>query len=122
MTYFSKAELSCQHCGGYVFDQQFLDTLNDIRAVCGFPLPVSSGYRCPAHPIEAKKDRPGTHSTGKAVDIQISGWRAYRLLEVALAHGVKRVGVNQSGPHSQRFIHLDAASDDYWPAPALWSY
>lgn len=120
MNYFSEKELACQHCGGYVFDEDFLALLNRIRNDCGFPLPVSSGYRCIHHPIEVAKDEPGAHATGKAVDLQVSGWKAHRLLEVALAHGVKRVGINQSGPHSKRFIHLDAA--DGFPSPVVWSY
>lgn len=120
MNYFSEKELACQHCGGYVFDKDFLAVLNRIRSDCGFALPVSSGYRCIHHPIEAAKDEPGAHATGAAVDIQVSGWKAHRLLEVALAHGVKRIGVDQSGPHSKRFIHLDAAEG--FPSPAIWSY
>ena len=120
MSYFSQKELACQHCGGYVFDDAFLSKLNDIRKECGFALPVSSGYRCPEHPIEAAKDALGAHCSGKAVDIQISGWKAHRLLEVALARGIKRIGINQSGRHSQRFIHLDTDHD--LPHPVIWSY
>ena len=120
MNYFSQKELACSHCGGYVFDDDFLATLNKIREKCGFPLPVTSGYRCIHHPIEVAKDEPGAHATGAAVDIQVSGWQAHRLLEVALEEGIKRIGIDQSGPHSKRFIHLDAAEG--FPAPAIWSY
>lgn len=118
MSYFSEKELSCKHCGGYVFDEDFLDTLNSIRTACGFPLPVSSGYRCIYHPIEAEKPEPGAHCTGKAVDILVSGEKALTLIEYALAHGIKRIGINQKG--NARFIHLDAADD--FPSPAIWSY
>lgn len=120
MSYFSFDELKCQHCGGLVFDEDFRRTLDDIRSACGFPLPVTSGYRCPDHPIEVVKDSPGAHCSGKAVDIQISGWKAHRLLEIALQHGIKRIGIDQSGPHSKRFIHLDNDLD--LPNPAIWSY
>ena len=120
MTYFSDDELKCKHCGGLVFDATFRQLLDDIRADCGFPLPVSSGYRCPHHPIEVAKDSPGAHCSGKAVDIRISGERALRLVWVAMAHGVKRIGVNQKGKHDQRFIHLDNELD--LPHPAIWSY
>jgi uncharacterized protein YcbK (DUF882 family) len=120
MNYFTEAELKCQHCGKYEFDAGFLAILNRIRADCGFPLVVTSGYRCVDHPIEAKKDQPGAHTRGCAIDVQVSGWKAYRLLEVAMRRGVKRIGVNQTGPHSKRFIHLDTAID--LPMPAIWSY
>lgn len=120
MTYFSDDELKCTHCGGLVFDDGFRRLLDDVRADCGFALPVSSGYRCPDHPIEVAKDEPGVHTSGKAVDIQVSGWKAHRLLQVAMQRGIVRVGINQSGPHSKRFIHLD--NDRDFPNPVIWSY
>lgn len=103
-----------------MFDEAFRRTLDDIRGDCGFPLPVTSGYRCPDHPIEVAKDEPGAHSSGKAVDIRIHGKSALWLIEVALRHGVKRIGVNQKGELGQRFIHLDADTD--LPSPTIWSY
>jgi len=118
MNYFSDDELKCKHCGGLVFDDGFRRLLNVIRADCGFALPVASGYRCPEHPIEVAKEEPGAHTAGKAVDIAVSGEKALRLIEVALQHGVKRVGVSQKGSH--RFIHLDVDTD--LPSPAIWSY
>jgi uncharacterized protein YcbK (DUF882 family) len=120
-SYFTEEELRCKcGCNKNYFDETFLHVLNTIRGECGFALPVSSGYRCPEHPIEAAKDKPGAHSTGKAVDINISGWKAYRLVENAIALGVWRIGVNQKGTASQRFIHLDACHD--LPEPVIWSY
>lgn len=116
--YFSKDELSCTCCGRYKFDPQFLIILNAIRESVG-PMPVSSGYRCPKHPIEARKvNGPGEHSTGLAVDIAVSGWRAYRLVEVALQFNVPRIGINQKG--NSRFIHLGMNED--FPNPTIWSY
>lgn len=118
MSYFSEKELSCQHCGAYKFDPDFLLRLNLIRQECGFAFPVTSAYRCPDHPIEAAKKAPGAHASGKAIDIGVTGDKAITLLSVALRHGIKRVGVNQKG--SARFIHLDV--DDSLPSPAIWSY
>ena len=120
--YFSKEELSCRHCGEYKFDEGFLELLNGIREECGFPLPVTSGYRCPKHPIEAAKKRPGAHSSGRAVDIKVSGERAHKLVSVALAMGVPRIGVKQKSGSEiyDRFIHLDW--DITLPGPAIWSY
>jgi uncharacterized protein YcbK (DUF882 family) len=121
--YFSEDELACQHCGEHKFDEAFLTKLDAIREECGFPFPVTSGYRCEEHPIEARKieqGRPrGAHTYGKAIDIGVSGERAGKLLEVAMKHGIKRIGVNQKG--NSRFIHLDVC-DFEMPSPALWSY
>jgi hypothetical protein len=128
MSYFSKRELACKHClkmgktteEAYYFEEDFRTTLDRIRSDCGFALVVTSGYRCHDHPIEKAKLKPGAHSTGRAVDLAVSYDKAHKLLEVALAHGVKRIGVNQKGPFSERFIHLDDA--DLSPAPTIWSY
>ena len=117
-SYFSDAELSCSCCGLYYFSPEFLYMLNVIRSECGFPLPVTSGYRCPKHPAEARKTRLGAHSRGLAVDIGVSHERAHRLLEVALAQGIPRIGIQQKG--KDRFIHLDI--DSSLPTPTIWSY
>ena len=42
MSYFTKEELSCQHCGAYKFDEEFLKVLNNIREECGFAFVISS--------------------------------------------------------------------------------
>lgn len=116
--YFTEKELACKHCGEFEFDQDFLDLLDEIREECDFPFPVTSGYRCALHPIEARKSSPGAHQSGKAIDILASGEKAMRIVEVALSKGIKRIGVNQKG--QGRFIHLDVSEDH--PAPAFWSY
>lgn len=118
MNYFSDDELKCSHCGELVFDEEFRRLLNSVRANCGFALPVSSGYRCHHHPIEAAKSKPGTHALGKAVDIAVSGDKAFTLIKVAMDLGIQRIGVQQVG--TARFIHLDVCSE--LPSPTVWSY
>lgn len=118
--YFSEAELACQHCGKYHFADEFLYILNVIRGECGFALPVTSGYRCDNHPIEAAKERRGAHNRGLAVDIACHGGRAMRLIEAAVGQGIPRIGVNQRGDLNSRFIHLDI--DSSLPSPTIWSY
>jgi hypothetical protein len=120
MNYFSDDELRCKcGCGELEFDEKFRRTLNSIRHDCGFPLPVTSGYRCPEHPIESAKDKPGAHSFG-AVDIAVYGERAYTLVAVAMKHGVERIGINQRGDYGKRFIHLDNVRG--LPSPTIWTY
>ena len=128
MSYFSKEELACKHClesgrtidEAYFFDAEFRELLDSIRAACGFPLVVSSGYRCVNHPLETAKRQPGSHTKGQAVDLKVSGEAAHTLLRVAIEHGIQRIGVSQKGAHSERFIHLDVVKD--FPSPAVWSY
>ena len=119
--YFTEDELRCQHTGQYKTNPEFLEKLNAIRHECGFAFVITSGYRAPEHPIEAKKQRPGSHASGRAVDIAVYGKQAYRVIEVALKHGMTGIGVNQKGSH--RFIHLDDLEGGlYFSRPTVWSY
>ena len=121
---FSYAELRCK-CGncdstGHEMDAEFMDRLQRLRTAYGKPLQLSSAYRCPDHPVEAKKASPGEHCTGKAVDVAIRGPDALLLLRLALEAGFTRIGVNQKG--SARFLHLGTSADGRFPSPAIWSY
>jgi zinc D-Ala-D-Ala carboxypeptidase len=118
MRYFDQDEFLCHHCGKGTLDEDFGFLLDDIRHDCGFPFLLSSAYRCPEHPIEKRKSKPGAHAMGYAVDIAVIGEQALKVIQVAQAHGVKRIGINQKG--KGRFIHLDAAPG--LPSPAIWSY
>ena len=105
-------------------DEDFMRQLDLLRDAFG-PLVVTSGYRCPEHPLEVAKARPGAHATGKAVDIAVKREEAYRLLQIVFRSDVFRsdwnftgVGINQKG--SGRFIHLDTVSEGI--RPTVWSY
>jgi len=120
--YFSKDEMRCKcGCGQALMDFEFMKKLTFLRECYEKPMIVSSGYRCAKHPVEAKKAKPGAHSTGKAVDIAISGEEAYTLLKMAMQAGFIGIGVQQKG--SGRFIHLDMGSaEDGLTRPTVWSY
>ena len=120
--YFSVDEMRCQcGCGQDGMDAEFMEKLTSLRADWGQPMTVTSAYRCPNHPIEAKKAKPGTHSTGRAVDIAVQGNDAYALLCAALGHGFTGIGVQQKG--GGRFLHLDNLKEgEGWTRPTLWSY
>ena len=118
--YFTEDELKCSHTGECKMDKEFMKVLDEIREECGFAFVITSGYRSPKHPIEAKKSRPGAHASGKAVDILVHMEQAYKVVEVALRFGIKRIGVSQKGDVGARFIHLDM--DETRAAPRIWSY
>tara|TARA_R100001244_G_scaffold59867_1_gene50229 strand:+ start:338 stop:703 length:366 start_codon:yes stop_codon:yes gene_type:complete len=121
MKYFTTNELQCTHCGASGMNEEFMQKIEALRAKLGFPFYVNSAYRCPEHPIEAKKKAPGAHSTGHAIDIGISGDRAYRLLGAAIWAGFTGIGISQKG--TSRFIHLDdLRHSQRRPRPWLWSY
>ena len=98
-------------------DPRFIDDLDDLRERCGFPLIVTSGYRCPDHnDAVSSTGRTGPHTTGKATDFGVDRERATIVLEHALQMDFKGIGVNQKG--AGRFIHLDCAR----PSRTIWSY
>ena len=119
--YFTVDELHCQHCGRDGMNQVFMQRVEALREKVGFPFIISSAYRCPDHPIEARKSSPGAHASGKALDITCSGTNAYELLKASLAMDFTGIGVNQTG--TSRFIHLDTLEDAVGrPRPRVWSY
>jgi zinc D-Ala-D-Ala carboxypeptidase len=115
---FSAQEFNCSHCGQNEMKPKFMAKLQKLRETYGSPMRVTSGYRCPQHPIEAKKASPGAHASGLACDIGIQGADAHRLLKLALEEGFTGIGVQQKG--TGRFIHLDTLESDL--RPTVWSY
>jgi zinc D-Ala-D-Ala carboxypeptidase len=115
---FSEKEFACSHTGECDMREDFLDALQTMRGIYDKPMTITSGYRHPTHPIEAKKSSPGAHTTGCAADIACSGAEAYELLQIAFELGFTGIGVSQKG--SARFIHLDMLETP--PRPNVWSY
>jgi zinc D-Ala-D-Ala carboxypeptidase len=116
---FKAAEFLCSHCKGEGITPALLDKLQAMRTEYGKPMTITSGYRCPQHPIEAKKDTPGAHALGMAADIGVQGAEAHRVLALAFKHGFSGIGVQQKG--TGRFIHVDVCSTEL-PRPSVWSY
>ena len=112
---FRAAEFDCRCCGRNEMNAEFLGKLQLLRSAYGKPMHVSSGYRCPNHPIEKAKSAPGMHAAGMAADITVNGADGVELLRLALNAGFTGIGVQQKG--IGRFLHLDTRS-----TPALWSY
>lgn len=69
---FAKWEFLCRHCGAETHNPRFLELvqiLQDLRYILKAPIHITSGYRCPYHPVElAKPNGPGLHTQGIAVD------------------------------------------------------
>ena len=115
---FKAEEFNCRHCGKNEMQSEFMARLQHLRGIYGKSMTISSGYRCPQHPIEAKKDAPGPHSTGLACDVAVQGAEAHKVLTLALELGFTGIGVQQKG--TGRFIHLDMVAGAN--RPTVWSY
>ena len=72
LDYFTKEEFACQHTGENKIKDTFLLKLDLLRARCGFPFVITSGYRSPEHPIESRKEKAGTHAQGIAADADLT--------------------------------------------------
>ena len=96
---------TCGHedCDQRSVDQSTLDQVQLIREDIGYPLSISSGGRCPNHPNELTKSKPGDHQKQKAVDIVCKDKSTETKLKVlAGRHGATRV----AGGAYCGFVHL----------------
>ena len=127
--HFSESELKCK-CGNCEFpgmDSNFMDLLEAVRTDPDWnrPMKVSSAYRCPEHnSAVSSTGMTGPHTSGKAIDIQLSGKEAHLFLGVAMGYDFSGIGIAQKGAHSSRFIHLDLLDQEETngPRPWIWSY
>jgi zinc D-Ala-D-Ala carboxypeptidase len=115
---FTSGEFECRHCGAMEMKHVFLTKLQELREAYGKPMTISSGYRCPKHPVEVSKRSPGVHTFGLAADVAVNGQDAHALLKHAFALGFTGIGVFQKGVGS--FVHLDVMNTT--PRPNVWSY
>jgi zinc D-Ala-D-Ala carboxypeptidase len=116
---FTAKEMACQHCGADGIKPELMDKLQALRVKYGKAMRITSGYRCPQHPIEAKKSAPGAHALGIACDVGVEGAEAHKVLQLAFELGFTGIGVQQKG--TGRFIHLDVRAGQL-PGPTVWSY
>ncbi len=115
---FSADEMACKcgKCGGeYSMDQDHMTRLQAFRDIYG-PTTVLSGYRCPMHPEEAKKEFPGSHAQGKATDIECRG-ASDKYYAEKTAYDLGFVGIGQGN----NMLHLDSGHN-HKQRPALWKY
>lgn len=118
---FSDKELSC-HCGckGIITDEFFLASLQRVRTLYGKPMPLSSAYRCPEYNNKVSSTGFTGPHTVASVDVLVYGRDVYRLLWLAMADGFTGIGLNQKGPYSGRFLHLDRLVIE--GRPWVWTY
>lgn len=120
--HFKADELRCP-CGcGMLPRLDFMEKVETLRAVYGKPMKVTSAARCPAYNEKVSSTgRDGPHTTGRAIDIGVSGREAHNLLRLAMRFGnFSGIGLNQKGPHEKRFLHLDDLSGPQ--RPWVWTY
>lgn len=121
--HFKVEEFRCKcGCGQNLISSKFVDMLDELREACGFPLPVTSGYRCPTYNAKVSSTgHNGPHTTGRAADLGVSRKQAYEVLSWAMRMGFTGIGIKQTG--EGRFIHLDdLPAAEGQPRPTVWGY
>ena len=114
---FKKSELDCQHTGLNDMKHEFMSVLQTIRTEYGKSMTVTSGFRHPTHPIEARKGHAnGEHTQGMCADIACTnGADRYQLVGLALKHGITRIGIAKS------FLHFGLGTPKL-PNNVIWEY
>jgi len=122
---FKPEEFASNGNGEVLVVPSFMDKLQLLRDKYGRPMLISSGYRDPAYNSRVSSTgTKGPHTTGRAVDVQVFGKKAFALIALAGALGFTGCGVAQKGSHRARFIHLDdlMPEDGHSIRPWIWSY
>jgi uncharacterized protein YcbK (DUF882 family) len=112
--HFKSAELRCRHCCREGVRRELLDVLEALRERAG-PLRVNWAYRCPNHPAEACKPKPGYHARGLAADLVPLAVPLRDFYDVVRAEPrIKGIGVD----HTAGYIHVDVREA---AAPVFWA-
>ena len=99
-------------------DPKLLEMLDILRENYGYPINLTSTYRSPEHPIEARKSKPGEHAHGAAVDIACVGGEAtFKLVKAAIETGFTRIGISRKN----NFVHVGIGYPGA-PETTIWTY
>jgi uncharacterized protein YcbK (DUF882 family) len=114
---FTKAEFDCKATGENNMQHEFMEKLQAIRKDLGQGMAVTSGFRSVKHPIEARKTHSnGEHTQGFCADIACTtGADRFILIQLALKHGITRIGV------AKTFLHFGIGGKGL-PNNVIWDY
>lgn len=114
---FKKSEFDCKATGENNMQHEFMEKLQKVRVEFGKPMKITSGFRSVKHPVEAKKTHSnGEHTQGMCADVFCdNGADRFRLIQIALKHGITRIGIADS------FLHLGIGGKGL-PNNVIWHY
>ena len=111
--YFKLEDFECSETGENDISHDFVHKLDELRAACGFPFHITSGFRSKNHSREKSKQNPGSHAQGIAADIAVQGGaQRMKVVQMALELGFSGIGV------ANGFIHVDVRDT----TSVLWCY
>jgi len=110
--YFGPDEFKCEcGCGGDVC-QEIKDLANRVRELYGYPLVISSGFRC-YDQNERDGGIPGSnHTIGQGADMYSPGRMSYDEVD-RLAECIRACGGGVIKYHEQLFCHMELSDADW---------
>ena len=118
---FSSREFECNcnfdDCEKLGCKEELIEKLQKLRDAVGFPIRLSSSYRCKKWNDHVGGHPRSSHMEGLAVDCLCEGERALKLIEAAIRLQFTGVGISQR--KGQKFVHLDIKPT---PSKRIWSY
>ena len=114
---FAAAEFRCKHTGLDGMQHEFMEVLQRLRTQYRKPMTITSGYRHPTHPVEARKLRSdGEHTRGMCADVSCyTSKDRFDLIVLALPLGIHRIGI------AKTFLHLGLGGPGL-PNQVIWEY
>ena len=102
--HFSSKEFTCHcGCGGSIVQPSLILALEEVRALAGVPLRITSGYRCPAHNRAIGGALKSEHMAGLAADVQCASLPALYLAALHVP-AIKGIGIYLK---PDGWLHLD---------------
>lgn len=121
MKYFNDDEFRCHHCGALPengMNPVLLEKLDQLRERVGFPIFVSSGYRCPTWNSDPRVGGVSNsqHVRGSAADIYCNEISVEELANLAAEIGFDGIGRY----YGSDFVHVDCRSNGTEPNCYRW--
>lgn len=119
MRNFDLEEFACRHCGELPekgMNPVLLEKLDELRDLVGYPVYVTSGYRCPVHNKAEGGVENSSHVLGQAADIYCNYKTAEDLADLAVQVGFDGIGLYVE----DGFVHVDCRDDGLSPAYYRW--
>lgn len=113
---FKLREFQCKHCHAVKLCPELLRRLQAMREECGRAIIINSGYRCATHNKSVGGATNSQHLSGRAADIQISGYSVSQMVALAEKYfGKGGIGIGSN------YIHVDSR-DAAGLKQARWRY
>lgn len=119
MSYFDMIEFACNHCGDLPengMNPVLLEKLDQLRERIGYPIIVTSGYRCEFWNRMCGGVSDSQHLKGNAADVYCDQVTVDELANLAAEIGFDGIGRY----YESEFVHLDCRSNGEEPNMYQW--